>query len=113
MKIVNSGMSLKELNEKLKIKYGADLSVVSPLSPSIGRRQPSDLQPAAPGISAAQSLDKNLLILRKGELVDFYAIHDPTRQDIEGHVDRLFERYSFDNIKQALMSKYGSCPTDW
>ena len=113
MKIVNSGMTLKELNEKLKIKYGADLSVVSPMSPMMFRRQPSDLAPAAPGTPAISSMDKNLLVLRKGELVDFYSIHDPTRQDVEGHVDRLFERYSFENIKSALMSKYGSVPADW
>jgi len=106
-------MSLKELNEKLKIKYGADLSVVSPLSPPTFRRQPSDLGVQPSGLPASQTLDKGLLILRKGELVDFYAFHDPNRPDIEGHVDRLFDKYSLDNIKGALMTKYGVCPPGW
>ena len=85
LKIVNSGMSLKELNEKLKLKYGADLSVVSPLSPQMGRH-PSDLHASTAGVPAAQTMDKGLMILRKGELVDFYCFHDPKRVDIEGHV---------------------------
>jgi hypothetical protein len=107
-------MTLKELNEKLKLKYGADLSVVSPMSPQTSRKPAgSDLTLSAPGIPASQSLEKGLLILRKGELVDFYAIHDPSRPDIEGHVDRLFDRYSFENIKGALVTKYGSCPDGW
>lgn len=114
MKIVNSGMSLKELNEKLKVKYGADLSVVSPLSPSTFRRQPSDLGAGGTsGVPASQTMDKSLMILRKGELVDFYSFHDPSRPDLEGHVDRLFDKYSFESIKQALMTKYGVCPPGW
>jgi len=113
LKIVHSGMTLRDLNEKLKIKYGADLSVVSPLSPMMLRRPGSDLPASKSGVPAAQTMDKSLLVMRKGELVDYYTFHDPGREDVEDRVDRLFEKYSFDSIKSALITKYGVLPPGW
>lgn len=105
-------MSLNELNEKLKAKYGADLSVVSPLSPHMNRNA-SDLHAEAKGVPAAATMEKNLLIMRKGELVDFYSYHTPERQNLDQHVDTLFEKYSWEGIKEALLNKYGCMPPGW
>lgn len=103
---------MKDLNAKLKEKYGADLSLVSPLTPQVARA-PSDLQASAPGVPASQTMDRGMMVLRKGELVDFYSFHDPKRVDIEGHVDRLFDKYSLSAIKTALITKYGTAPPEW
>jgi hypothetical protein len=105
-------MRLKELNEKLKAKYGADLSVVSPMSPQM-MRNPSDLHASKSGAPASSTMDANTQIVRKGELVDFYSYHTPDRANIEEHVDGLFDKYSWEGIKEALMTKYGVLPSGW
>lgn len=106
-------MSLRELNEKLKQKYGSDLSAVSPLSPKLPQRQYSELGINNPGLPASKTMEKSLIVLRKGELVDFYSFHDPSREDIETHVDNLFDKYSFEALKAALQSKYSAMPSGW
>jgi hypothetical protein len=44
------------------------------------------------------------------ELADFYRRHDPTKVE---KVDRLFEKFSFDDIRASVMRKYGSLPKGW
>ena len=62
---------------------------------------------------AAATLDPKTLDLRKHQLVDFYAFHDPSREDIEGHVDNLFAKYNFQNLSSAVKNKYGVLPPGW
>jgi hypothetical protein len=44
------------------------------------------------------------------ELADFYRRHDPSKVD---KVDRLFQKFSFDDIRASVMRKYGSLPRGW
>ena len=68
---------------------------------------------AIPAPPAAITLSPTTLIVRKGELCDFYVQFDPNREDIPGHVDKLFEKYSFENIKEAVRAKYSAVPPGW
>jgi hypothetical protein len=80
---------------------------------------PPPMSSQAPGLSASspipasQALDPATLTIRKGQLCDFYLFHDPTRENIPEHVDKLFDKYSFENILAAVRSKYGVAPQGW
>lgn len=57
--------------------------------------------------------DPRTLARRKKELIAFYKFNDPNRPDIEGHVETLFAKYTFENIARAIQSKYGMLPAGW
>jgi len=66
-----------------------------------------------PVLPASRTLDPSTLTMRKGQLCDFYAFNDPSRDNIPDHVDALFDKYSFEAIKQAVVKKYGVAPAGW
>jgi len=90
-----------------------------PPPPGIGGYFQPGYSQQAPGLSAtspipaSQALDPATLTVRKGQLCDFYLFHDPTRENIPEHVDKLFDKYSFENILSAVQSKYGVAPPGW
>ena len=59
------------------------------------------------------ALDPNTLVIRKGQLCDFYLYNDPGRDNIPDHVDGLFDKYPFPNIRDAVKAKYGVVPSGW
>jgi hypothetical protein len=47
------------------------------------------------------------------ELVTFYEMNDPEREDIEGHVVALFKDFMVEAIANSLMKKYQRVPPLW
>lgn len=50
---------------------------------------------------------------RRKQLIDFYEYHDPDRDDIVEHADKLMNKYDFKAVAKALKSKYGMLPPGW
>lgn len=96
-------------------KQPSNLGLQFPAPPgmTMGSPQMTGMRPTGPAPVAAVALDPATLTMRKGQLVDFYFYHDPNREDIPGHVDRLFEKYSFSGITEAVRQKYKMVPSGW
>jgi len=118
------GISFSSGSQPQMAKAGSFSSLVPPppgvMSPGYYPSVASPMYSAPPmapqassPIPASKALDPSTLTIRKGQLCDFYLFHDPTRENIPEHVDKLFDKYSFENILAAVRSKYGVAPPGW